>query len=173
MTVSESIQRMTNKLVELYKIDFGYPLGENVIRKVDRRNGIPSAFVSTNGSTWLNELYSACDGISFPDVHVGYFLKPIERVISFDRSSEPTTVVLDHEFSVLPFGSTGGGGLFVVGCDLGNVMLLPPGPLHDGRYCGIGQNVKHVAATVPIFVDLLSSDLSAFVNDDRDHIYIA
>ncbi len=173
MTIESSMQKMKARLSELSKIDVGYPLGENVVREASRSSGLPTAFLSMNGSKWLCTLYSVCDGLSFPDVHVGYFVKPLERVMSCDRQSEPDTVILDREISVLPFGSTGGGSLFVVGCERGDVMLLPPALLSGGRYHGKEGVVIEVAATVPLFFERLLADLTAFVNDEQHHNYIA
>ncbi len=162
-------------LDELSKIDFGYPLGTNAIRSVARPDTVADVLTAAGECAvkWLVPLYSACDGLSFPDVHVGYFIKPLQRVISFDRSSEPDTLLLDREIAVLPVGSTGGGGLFVVRCEDGCVLLLPPGPMKNGRYEGTKAKVKEVAKTVPEFLELLLADLRAFVNDDRQHAYIA
>lgn len=173
MNPSESIKQIKAKLPDLYAIDFGYPLGENIVRNADRTNGLPDAFVSKRGTHWLASLYLACDGISLPDVHSGYFLKPLDRVVSFDLSSEPNMVVGEQEIAVLPFGSTGDGSLFVVDCERGRVLLLSPGPMREGRYDGLKGKVKEVAATVPHFVERLYCDLQAFINDDQQHNYIA
>ncbi len=173
MNPSESIDRIKAKLPDLYAIDFGYPLGDNLVRDANRPNGLPETFVSKRGANWLASLYLACDGLSLPDVHSGYFLKPLDRVLSFDLSSEPDTVVGEQELAVLPFGSTGDGSLFVVDCDRGRVLLLSPGPMREGRYDGLKGKVKEVAATVPQFVERLCCDLQAFINDDQQHNYVA
>ena len=173
MNTSEAIDQIKAKLPDLYAIDFGYPLGDNLVRDANRPNGFPDAFLSRRGTTWLASLYLACDGLSLSDVHSGYFLKPLDRVLSFDLSSEPDTIVDEQELAVLPFGSTGDGSLFVVDCDRGRVLLLSPGPMREGRYDGLKGKVKEVAATVPQFVERLCCDLQAFINDDQQHSYIA
>lgn len=172
MSPSEAITQIRAKLPDLYAIDFGYPLGDNVVRDADRPNGLPDAFLSVRGAHWLTSLYLACDGLSLPDVHSGYFLKPLERVVSFDLSSEPDTIIGEQEIAVLPFGSKGDGGLFVVDCERGRVLLLSPGPMRSGRYDGLKGRVKEVAATVPHFVERLYFDLQAFINNDQQHNYI-
>jgi hypothetical protein len=153
-------------------IDFGYPLGENIIRSAEGRKYSISE-LGTSCAKWLVPLYSVCDGLSFPDVHVGYFIKPLERVLSFDRSSEPDRVILDREIAVVPIGSTGGGALFVVDCEHGSVLLLPPGPLHDGRYDGTRAMIKVVAESVPRFLEALLDDVRAFVKNKIAHAYIS
>ena len=105
-------------------------------------------------------------------MHVGYFIKSIKRVAFFDRSSEPDRVLLDHEIPVLSIGWTGGGGLSVVDCELGGVMLLPPAALVDGRYDGTRTKVKIIADSVSRFLDLLLFDLRAFVKNESGHAYI-
>jgi hypothetical protein len=82
-------------------------------------------------------------------------------------------VLMERKISVLSFGSTGGGDLFVVRCENGTILLLPPGPLKDGQYDGRGRRVKEVAKTIQQFLVLLLADLVAFVNDDKHHIYLA
>jgi hypothetical protein len=77
------------------------------------------------------------------------------------------------DIRVLPFGSTGGGSLFVVRCEGDGVMVLPPGPLKEGRYDGRGRKVKEIAETVPQFLELLWADLVSFVNGNEQHHYIA
>ena len=153
--------------------DFGYPLGENVVRDADRLDGLPEAFTSKDGSQWLASLYLACDGLSLPDVHSGYFVKPLAKVISFNLASEPNTIVGMHEVAVLPFGSTGGGDLFVVECESGRVLLLSPGPMCNGRYDGLRGSVEVIAATVSQFLERLLRDVQAFIENDQEHSYIS
>lgn len=83
MNTSEAIDQIRAQLPDLYAIDFGYPLGDNVVRDANRQNGFPDAFVSKRGANWLASLYLACDGLSLPDVHTGYFLESLERLVSF------------------------------------------------------------------------------------------
>lgn len=173
MTPSEAIDQIKARLPDLYSIDFGYPLSENIVRDGDRPNGLPDAFTSKEGSQWLASLYLACDGLSLPDVHSGYFLKPLAKVVSFDLSSEPNMIVDDQQIAVLPFGSTGDGSLFVVECESGRVLLLSPGPMRDGRYDGLNGKVRELATTVPQFLEQLFCDVRAFIEDDQQHNYIA
>ena len=174
MKANEILGQMTHFLDELKTIDFGYPLGDNSIRVVKRTDQF-MATLSQGGVCavkWLHDLYSVCDGLNLPDIHVGYFLKPLNRVVAFERSSEPDTVLLDCEIHVLPIGSTGGG-LFVVDCDKGCVLLLSPGLLVNGRYDGRNSKVTVIATSVIHFLELLLGDLKAFVNDDSSHTYLA
>lgn len=172
MILLDAIDKIRTMLPDLYAIDFGYPLGDNVVRIADRSNGLPDTFISKRGARWLTDLYLVCDGLSLPDVRSGYFIKPLDKVVSYDLSSEPDTIVGELDISVLPFGSLGDGSLFVVDCERGRVLLLAPGPMHAGKYDGIRGNVKEISPTVPLFVERLSDDLQAFINDDRQHEFI-
>ncbi|MCA9095253.1 MAG: hypothetical protein KDA68_17320 [Planctomycetaceae bacterium] len=174
MTPQETIDQIKRKLSDLYLIDFGYPLGDNIVRDASYPNGLPDAFTSKRGTIWLTSLYSACDGLSLPDVHNGYFLKPLVKVASIDRSSEPDTIAgNEEEIEVLPFGSTGNGSLFVVDCQRGAVLLLSPGHMSGGRYDGERGKVTEVAATVPQFLERLFRDVHSFINGDNQHNYIS
>jgi hypothetical protein len=173
MTLSESIDCIKANLPRLYEIDFGYPLGDNIVRAPNSATELPEAFTSKRGTKWLAPLYLACDGLSLPDVRSGYFLKPLSKVTSYDISSEPGTIVGEQEIAVLPFGSTGNGSILVVVCETGRVLLLSPGPMREGRYDGTNGKVKDVAASVSEFVERLSKDLQAFLNDEHHHNYIA
>lgn len=172
MNPSESISHIKAILPTLYTIDFGYPLGDNIVREPNRPKGLPESFKAKRGTGWLESLYLACDGLSLPDVHSGYFLKPLDRLLSFDLSSEPNTIVGEQPVAVLPFGSTGDGGLFVVDCDRGRVLLLPPGPIRDGQYDGRAGHISEVAATIPGFVERLYHDVQAFIDNNPHHTYI-
>jgi hypothetical protein len=173
VTPAEVIEQMNVRLAELAKLNLGYPLGENGVRLAGRPDVLPAEFSLTSGSKWLAPMYYVCDGLSFPDVQVGYFVKPVSGLISFDRSSEPDSVLMEREISVLSFGSTGGGDLFVVRSDNGSILLLPPGRIKNRQYDGRGRRVKEVAKTIQEFLELLLADLTAFVKDDKLHVYLA
>jgi hypothetical protein len=100
-------------------------------------------------------------------------LKPLSRSLRLDPSSEPHVVLLEQATDILPFGSTGDGSLFAVVCQRGHVLLLPPGPIFQGKYDATDANVQEAAATVPLFVERLLSDLTAFLRGDRQHRFLS
>ncbi len=173
MSIKEKLRRLDSILRELTAIDFGYPLGENTVTPPDPVAADALAEAGLDGIKGLSDLYSACNGISMPDVHTGYFIKPLRKVLEYDLTSEPKTVILETGIPVLSLGSTGGGSLFVAEREGGRVLLLPPGPLHEGRYDGRHTKVGVVAEDIPLFLDRLIDDAAAFVSDEHGHRYLA
>jgi hypothetical protein len=172
MSITQKLRRLATILDELAVIDFGYPPGENTISPPRPEAIALLAEAGLAGVEGLADLYSACDGISMPDVHTGYFIKPLLRVLNHDSSSEPLTILLETEIPVIPLGSTGGGSLFVAERQGGRVLHLPPGPLHRGCYDGRQTNVRVVAEGISHFLDLVIEDAEAFVRDEQGHRYL-
>lgn len=175
MLIEDSIAELRRLRDELMGIDFGYPLGKNEVPlpgKVKISSAALDRITGEAAREQLASLYAQCDGFSFPDVHVGYFLKPTAKLESYDRASEPDTLLLEGVHEVLPLGSTGGGSLFVLDGQAGSVLLLPPGPLHDGQYDANCLEVREVATSIEQFIEKLTSDVRAFVKD-TEHSYLA
>lgn len=172
MSLTHELQRLDSILRELATIDFGYPLGENVITAPTTGATAALREAGLAEITGLSDLYAACDGISMPDIHTGYFVKPLRKVLSYDLSSEPRKVIFESEVSVVPFGSTGGGSLFVVDQKTGQVLLLAPGPLHEGRYDARRSKARVVAEDIPHFVRMVIDDAAAYVHNEQGHRYL-
>ncbi|MDR3620843.1 MAG: hypothetical protein P4L85_15940 [Paludisphaera borealis] len=94
MSITQKLRRLTAILDELAGIDLGYPMGENTISPPKSGAVALLAEAGLSAISGLNELYSACDGISMPDIHNGYFIKPLQRVLEYDPASEPRTILL-------------------------------------------------------------------------------
>lgn len=159
---------MRSLLAELQEQDFGYPLGVN-----DLRAGAAAGAAALPPQ--LRDLYRSLDGISLPDVHVGYFLDQAQRVRSAADRGEPTVVDGSSEMPIAVFGSDGGGGRFALALMDGAVTYLPSsGEVRTGRYipCA-GAPVRRVAASVDDFAVRLKADVAAFVRGDDDHEYMA
>lgn len=172
MSITGKLRRLDSILRELAAIDFGYPLGENTVTPPIPAAADALVEAGLDRIRWLSDLYSACDGISMPDINNGYFIKPLHKVLKYDLASEPKTVLLDTEISVLSLGSTGGGSLFVVEREIGRVLLLPPGPLHEGHYDGRHTKAGVVAEDISLFLDRLIDDAAAFVREEHGHQYL-
>lgn len=175
MLIKDSIAELRRLRDELMEIDFGYPLGDNEVASPGEGKVSAAVFdrmANEAARKQLASIYAQCDGFSLPDVHVGYFLKPAAELESYDRDSEPDTLLLNGARGVLPLGSTGGGDLFVIDGQTGKVLLLPPGPLQDGLYDASGLAVREVAASLEHFIERLLLDVRAFVHD-TEHNYLA
>lgn len=171
MSTSDIIESIKFNLKQLTRVDLGYPLGDNVVRPAsdaDSKIKLEEPFAK-----WLAELYSVCDGLSLPDVHVGYFVKPAAKIKVPHRSTEPETLLLSgSELRVLPFGSTGGGDLFAVEATEGSVFILPPGPVKNGVYDGRGTKARKLTESISQFLELLLSDITAFVKSENQHVFL-
>lgn len=160
---SADYQRWVNALRILVKEfstqDLGYPGGTNEVRNPQaRQEGVP---------VFLHSLYEVCDGISLPDVQVGYFLEPASRVAAASKRGEPTRIEGKSTTPIHVFGSDGGGGRFAVGSE-GAVYYLPSsGAVVDGAFLEDATvQARRVAPTVIAFLTALLSDIETFVHHD-------
>lgn len=161
---SALVAAMRSDLAEIARQDFGYPLGTNEVRPPE--GALPSALPSA-----LHELYGACDGLSMPDVHVGYFVDRAARAAAAAQRGEPTELA---KSPVHVFGSDGGGGRFALGTHDGAVYYLPS----SGAVRGVefiadaSAPVQKLAPDVGAFLARLAADVHAFAEDDRAHVYL-
>jgi hypothetical protein len=144
--------------------DFGYPLGTNELRP-------PAAHVPNTMPAALHALYRACDGLSLPDVHIGYFLDTAERAATAAQRGEPTQVA---GAPVHVFGSDGGGGRFALGLQDAAVYCLPSsGAVRGGHFIDDADAPAHkLAANVRELLERLAADVHAFAIDDGAHRYV-
>lgn len=171
MAVQSWFERVQQLLEEMKGIDFGYPLGTNTAfaPQPSRMVDATLAAVGLRSDARLREFYSSCDGLSMPDVHVGYFIKPLAKLLATRPDSEPGELIGQFTGKVLSLGSTGGGGLFVLRLPEHDVLYLPPGPLHNGVYDGSEGQIKRLAPDFASFLGLLLADIEAFVKDKPHH----
>jgi hypothetical protein len=154
-------------LAELTTQRFDYPLGVNEVRSASSsRADLPHD---------LTPLYAVCDGVSLPDVHIGYFIDTAVRSSSAADRGEPTRIDGIHSTAIHVFGSDGGGGRFAVGTTDGTVYYLPSsGAVRDGVFFeGKVMKARRVAGSLLDFLWLLSADVEAFIQGREDHVYIA
>jgi len=164
---NEWFRSMHDHLLDLAGQDFGYPLGVNRLRE-------PQFMRTATVPPHLDRLYSLCDGMSLPDVHIGYFLDAASRTATAADRGEPTVVVRESEFPIHVFGSDGGGGRFALALHDGSVYYLPAsGAVEAGRFIEDGASPARVLATsVSEFLNRLLEDVRAFVRGDGRHEYM-
>lgn len=164
-----------DKLKELALVEFGYPLGYNGIHqrvsdeylvKLLKRTGIPR-------SSDLAQFYALCDGISMPDVHVGYFLHPIETVLRGLDRGEPEFITGVISRKIVVIGSDGGGSAFAYDKDdLSSIIYMPLGPVYDGVYDDEDAQVRIIANGYIEFLERLLQDVINDLHDTQGYRFI-
>jgi hypothetical protein len=122
----------------------------------------------------LVDLYRLADGLSLPDVHVGYFVHPVAAVIRGAASGEPRSLEgMDHA-QVLVFGSDGGGGRFALRLDTGAVLhLSSSGAVQTGVFDAVRHPPRVVAKDLAGFLDRLAEDVDAFIEGKDSWSFMA
>jgi hypothetical protein len=168
------VRSVQDYLSRLKDLDLGYPLDTNEVLAPQQPNVVEHGLraAQANHLEELKTFYTSCDGVSLPDVHVGYFIKSITRLGIVDPFSEPSEITGEFAGKVLSFGSTGGGGLFVLKRGTGDVLHLAPGPLEDGVYDGTRGKVKSISRSFFDFLDNLGADIQAFVENRTRHRFM-
>jgi hypothetical protein len=174
MNLKESITQMQGSLSRLAQMDLGYPFegnqffsgaGEDVIQAFRKR--YPGRNLDA-----LVELYSEANGGDFPDVYIGYFLHPLEAILEAESKGLPTKLGGNSSAAVIPFGSDGGGGLFLHQLDGTKVFHLLPGRVERNVYLGDPGRIRQVADDLAAFCVKLAQDFQAFANQREDWQYM-
>ena len=160
-------------LTQLKTIDFGYPLGENVVR--ESAPGTSFADERRLNATSVDELqnfYEVCDGVSWPDVQNGYFLKQREAIGQLKDEYDPIRVTGTDDYQITVVGSSGTGTLFAIN-GAGNVLSIPSGKIEQNAYFDTTGKIQVVAVSFSDFAEILLVDLKAFVEDKPEHAYVS
>ncbi len=170
------LKKANELLIELREVDFGYSLDENIIRP-PKREDYTQLTLSNSGysdNQMLYNFYLECDGLSWPDVHNGYFIHSVEKLNEKEqrKSNLPTKISGIYRSPILVFGSDGGGGLFAVRKQYNDILYLPNGLIQEGIFDGETANIKKIGDNFSEFLEKLLSDLEAFVFDKEGYIYI-
>jgi hypothetical protein len=155
--------------------EFGCPLGENLVR--------PPDLSTISLANQLDDVYPLCveqldaffrvsDGLSWPDVRNGYFIKHRDEIGRIPDEYDPTMIDGHIGGSIIVVGSSGGGALFTVRKTIGDIVLLPNGRIEKNTYYDSDGNARVVASDFHAFAGLLLDDLRAFVTNDEGHIYV-
>jgi len=141
---------LTGLLRELRAQEFDYPIGAQEIRSAQsKKRTLPAA---------LTPLYEITDGVSLPDVHVGYFIDPAAPVSTAAKRGEPTRIARNPDVAVHVFGSDGGGGRFASDVADGAVYYLPfSGAVANGAFCEDSTvKARRLASSPREFLGLLN-----------------
>jgi hypothetical protein len=175
MDINAWFNEVSALLERLKRIDLGYPLGENVIHPAPTESIVESLIAKTGlpRSSSIPTFYRRCNGLSLPDVHVGYFVHGVELILDGLAKGEPTRV-MDHEglSRIIVVGTDGGGGRFASRMDVEDIVYLPVGAVHDSVFDGKATPIRRLASNFPDFLELLLGDLRALVNNVPDWKYM-
>ena len=176
--ISSWIQDTQRLLAELRQIELGYPLGNNVILPPAQPRDLELvvANLSSSAREQLAEFYEVCGGISWPDVWNGLFIQSSDQLSANREGDEPNELFVHGSSNVakiLVFGTDGGGGRFCVDEVTGKIMHIVSGRLSANRLEVESDQVSSVAEDFNGFLGRLQADLRAFINDDREHKYLA
>lgn len=154
------------EIEKLSTLKFDYPIGVNELFPPSQQTaGVPPE---------LKPLYEVCDGLSAPDIYVGYFLDRAARVCSVRERGEPTRIEGRQTAPITVFGSDGGGGRFAL-CHADNSVLYLPsgGSVEQGAYHEDSMvESRRVGDDLAGFLDRLASDIAAFVANKVSHRYM-
>lgn len=175
MDMEEWKMQTEGLLSELREIDFGYPLGDNGILNPSADENSMSRIEEKLGSRVASSLrcfYQVCDGLSWPDVQSGYFIKKAESVGVIRDKFEVTQIQGKYDYGVVVVGSSGNGVLFALDASE-RVLKLPPGKIENNTYSDLDDKIIVLTNRFIDFLHLLTRDLKAFVEDTQDYQYIA
>jgi len=174
MHLSEWLRTMQCLLNELATIDFGYPMGQNIVvpplDSVSADQLVAQAGLSSQRQ--IVEFYGVCGGLSLPAVHNGYFLQGLSLIADERRKDQPALGTGPLGGSIVTLGSDGGGGQFALRRRERDMLHLPPGRIPAGVYEGDSVAVKPVAPDFFCFLDRILSDVRAFVRDTPGHRFM-
>ncbi|HEX5222872.1 MAG TPA: SMI1/KNR4 family protein [Verrucomicrobiae bacterium] len=177
-TVSNWIRLTQRLLADLRQIDIGYPLGDNVIHSPAAPRNLESltAGMPTGVRQQLKEFYGQCSGLSWPDVGNGLFIESSDRLLTNQERDEPNELLVrgsSKTAKILVLGTDGGGGRFCIDRVTGKIIHVVTGTLSANRLEAESNQVSIVAEDLNGFLSRLQADLRAFINDDREHQYLA
>lgn len=123
----------------------------------------------------LAGFYSVCNGFKWTDVFNGYFLMPSNELGLARHRYIPRQVKnADQSYSdVFLVGSKGGGEMFVVKGETGEIIMLPGSRFEaDNVYDDFRDETTCVASDFDSFLEVLRSDLTAYAKGDLDHTFL-
>lgn len=175
MNYEAYFSELTQCINEILDIDFGYPLDDNKVFP-PLPKGVFKNEVATKSNAIPEELmqqYRYFNGLSFPDVHNGYFIMSLDRLFRGITSTEPRTIHGKWPDSIVVFGSTGGGKKFAYSTTTKQIYLLGHGEIDNQVFHSDEGNVQVIAKDLDTFFNLLLNDLKEFIEDNPDHKFIS
>ena len=168
----ENVSGLLSEIVEQRSLPPDYNcLGDENANTFDFQSaGLPPKCVNQ-----LTEFYAVCNGFKWTDIFNGYFLMPSSELGKVSHRYFPCKLKhADGSYSdVFMIGSKGGGEMFVVKVETGEIIMLPGSRFEsDNVYDDWDDRTTCVASDFDVFLDVLLSDLTAYVKGDLDHQFI-
>lgn len=163
----EAMRRYAARLTDEFETRFGYPPGEQVVGDPTDVAIMDNTFPSHPAPVpeTLLDFYREVSRVSLPDVWVGYFIAPLERVLDGLDGGDPVHMGGRWNTPIITFGSDGGGTMFALGMPQGTpVYVLPEGAVHDQVYEDSALP-RIVAEDLPAFLGKLRDTMVAFLED--------
>lgn len=159
---------LASRFVAEFEDVHGYPPGEHYVSRSTDGGGRDAlaAVLSGAGVGDLVEFYSHVSRISFPDVGPGFFVDEVECVVAGMRGARPTRVSGVPGRAVVVFGSDGGGALFAVDRQTGEVVRLEEGAIMGDVYEVGEYGIQVIARDFEEFMQFLSAELRRQVPSD-------
>ena len=176
MDIAPWFARLQRLIADVQTLDLGYPVGAHTIFPPADKT-VLAQFVQKTGlaSTHpLVTLYSHCNGIDLPDVHNGYFIHNVERILHGLETGEPTRLATNLAETMVVFGSDGGGSRFVIRTQgPTEVLYLPLGAVHNAIFEDERTPPTVLAPDFFAFLRRLEADINAFLADRDDWVFMA
>lgn len=166
------------ELGRLRSIDFGYPLGDNVVFPPVEHARVTDVLVKEFETepffAEFEEFFGVCNGLSMPDVHNGYFVHSVFDLCAERHLSKSLPVALTgvETGEIRVFGSDGGGGLFAIRFGSGEVLYLSAGKVSSGEFYATQNSLSIVAASFGSFLLRFLEDLEAFISNRDQHNFM-
>lgn len=176
MNIEAWLARIQGLTANMQTLDLGYPVGAHTVFPPADKT-LLAQFVQKTGlaSTHpLVTLYSHCNGIDLPDVHNGYFIHKVEGILHGLEMGEPTRLATNLAETIVVFGSDGGGCCFVIRTQgPTDVLYLPRGAVHNAIFDDERTPTTVLAPDLFAFLSRLEDDITAFLTDREDWVFMA
>lgn len=144
----------------------GYPPSHNFVREPMSGVRVRARLrvLGCESSSPLQAMYARFDGLSWPDVRNGYFIKSMGSDTTDSQADGLLVLVAQSDRrTVHEIGSGGGGELILFDCNSGEV-LISNGARREGSVLSNPSEIRVVSPSIEGFLDLLFADLEAFTN---------
>ena len=112
-------------------------------------------------------LYKECNGVFLTDIYNGYFIWPLEILLSNLYNLGPTRISAPYNYNILVFGDDGCGQYFALRTDGSEeILFLPEGAVENFTYDAEGKVIKVVSNNFYGFLIRLQADFRAHLAND-------